>query len=101
MKKSYWVHVRWYKGAMPGMQPQYGIIFTLTPGTGPGGGAPQAFFNSLDHLVHGLEVLGCGREIANTKRSLDEHGGYLIQDVLLDDDELRAVGVELPQPVGN
>lgn len=40
-------------------------------------------------------------EIANTKKSLDEHGGYLIQDVLLDDDQLRAVGVELRQPVGN
>ena len=81
------------------MQPQYGIIFTPTPGTG-NGGAPQAFFNSWDHLVHVLDVLGCGSEIANTKKSLDEHGGHLIQGVLLDDDQLRAVGVELPQPVG-
>lgn len=101
MKKSYWVHVRRYKGGMPGMQAQYGIIFTLTPGTGLDGGSPQAFFNSWDHLAQGLGLLGCGSEIANTKKSLDEHGGYLIQNVLLEDDELRAVGVELPQPVSN
>jgi hypothetical protein len=98
MKKSYWIHVRWYNG---GVQPQYWIVFTATPGTGPGGGAPQAFFNSWDHLAHSLDVLGCGGEIANTKKSLDEHGRYRIDDVLLDDDQLRAVGVDLLQPVGN
>jgi hypothetical protein len=100
MKKSYWLHVRGYKGAMPGMQPQYGIIFTMTPmQTGVGGASPQALYPSWDHIAHALGVLGCESEVANTKKALEEQGGHLIQNIYLDDDQLRAVGVELPHPV--
>ena len=102
MKKSYWLHVRWYKGAMPGMQPQYGIIATPTPtDTGSGSGAPQAFYQSWEHLLYALGLIGYGdaKKVDKVRQSLVEHGSYLIQDAQLDDDELRAIGVELPQSV--
>jgi hypothetical protein len=91
MKKKWTLHILSHKGSVSSIPSTYTVA--LSQGTGPGGGMPTVHHPSWHHLSVALRAIGVDEsKIAELKAEIDSKHSVNIQEVSLDETDVRQLG---------